>query len=181
MRQVLLRLTLVVAAGIGMVLLVGAILPREFAIEQEVDIAAPRPAVFAQVNDLHRWLTWSPWRAEVIGAERIQIGEPASGEGAKMLWEDPRGQGKLWLTQSDPPSTVAYNSNLAQFQGIRGEFRLAEIPSGTRVTWTSQGRLPGGPFYGYFRYFFGAEMERQFQASLHRLKADCEAAGATAK
>lgn len=174
MWPVFFRLLAVLAGFILLIAGIGSLLPREFSLEQSIEIAAPIEVVFQRVNDLNRWLEWSPWRSENLGADKIQIGEPSAGSGAKFRWEDPRGPGKLWLSDSEPNRRVEYSLSVAQFQEVRGEFLLDGGDGTTIVTWKCRGKLPGGPFYGYLRGLFGAEMRRQFQASLQRLKDECE-------
>ncbi len=174
MLKVFLRLLLLIGFCLAVVAGIGSLLPRQFLIEQQVDIGAPVDAVFAKVNDLHHWLLWSPWRSELLGATAIQVGEPFAGSGAKMRWEDPRGAGKLWLTESERLDRIAFEFTAAGFHEVRGEFRFNEKRNGTQVTWACRGKLPAGPFYGFFGFMFRGEMERQFQASLQRLKVSCE-------
>jgi hypothetical protein len=45
----------------------------------------------------------------------------------------------------------------------------------TKVVWSSQGKLPGGPFYGFFSPFFANGMKQQYDQSLLRLKKMVEA------
>ncbi len=175
MLRVFVRLLAVVALLILLIVGIGSLLPREYSFEQSTQIAAPADVVFSRVNDLHHWLKWSPWRTETLGSDNVQVGEPFAGNGAKLHWEDPRGTGKLWLTESEPTERIAYEMVVAQFRDTRGEFLFADRDGMTEVTWKSRGRLPGGPFYGYLGGMFRAEMERQFQMSLQRLKTDCEA------
>lgn len=174
MLRVFLRLLLLIGFFVALIAGIGSLLPRKFLIEQKIEVAAPIEVVFGQVNDLHNWQEWSPWRSELLGGELIQIGEPFAGSGAKMSWNDPRGAGKLWLTDSQVPNRIAYEFMAAGFREIRGEFRFTPEETGTRVTWTCRGQLPGGPFYGFFGFMFRGEMERQFQTSLQRLKAASE-------
>ena len=155
MLRVFLRLLALVALLILLIAGIGSMLPREYSIEQQVDIGAPVDAVFAKVNDLHHWLLWSPWRSELLGATAIQVGEPFAGSGAKMRWEDPRGAGKLWLTESEPLDRIAFEFTAAGFREVRGEFRFNEKRNETQVIWTCRGKLPAGPFFGFFGFVHG--------------------------
>jgi hypothetical protein len=173
--RVFIRLLALVALFVLLIAGIGSLLPREYSFEQSTLIAAPTDVVFGRVNDLHYWLKWSPWRTETLGSDKVQVGEPFAGTGAKLHWEDPRGPGKLWFTESDPPVRIAYEMVFAQFRDTRGEFLLVDRGEMTEVTWKSRGRLPSGPFYGYLRGLYRSGMERQFQLSLQRLKTECEA------
>jgi cytochrome b561 len=46
---------------IGAVLaVIVALRPSAFRVARSASIAAPAPAVFAQVNDFHKWQAWNP-------------------------------------------------------------------------------------------------------------------------
>jgi hypothetical protein len=51
------------AVLIALFLVIVALQPSEFRVERTTTIAAPQADVFAQVNDLHKWEAWSPWRS----------------------------------------------------------------------------------------------------------------------
>jgi hypothetical protein len=55
--KILIALAVIV---IGLVAVV-ARRPSDFRIVRTATMASPAPAVFAQVNDFHRWQVWSPW------------------------------------------------------------------------------------------------------------------------
>lgn len=181
MLQVFLRLVAVIVVLILLVAGIGSLLPRDFVFQQSTEISAPVDVVFDRVNDLHHWLSWSPWRTETVGSDNVQVGEPFAGSGAKLHWQDPRGTGKLWFTDSERPERIAFELSIAQFQDVRGEFRFTTVDGKTKVTWRCQGRLPSGPFYGFLGGVFRSEMERQFAVSLQRLKSDCEELATTPK
>ena len=181
MLRVFIRLLALVAALVLLVVGIGSSLPRGFSLEQSIQISAPADVVFNQVNDLHYWLKWSPWRTELLTADKVQVGEPFAGSGAKLNWEDPRGVGKLWLTESEPPKRITYEMVIAQFRDVQGEFTLDDRDGSTNVTWKCHGKLPGAWFYGFLGGVYRVEMERQFQMSLQRLKIDCESVVAAQK
>jgi hypothetical protein len=56
LKKILLALAVIVVAF----LVVVALQPAEFRVMRAATISAPPPAVFAQVNDLHKWEVWSP-------------------------------------------------------------------------------------------------------------------------
>ena len=54
-----LKILLAVAAILGVLVIVIATRPSEFRVERSATVSAPAPAVFAQVNDFHKWEAWS--------------------------------------------------------------------------------------------------------------------------
>ena len=57
LKQILVALVALVVAFVGVV----AMQPAEFRVSRTATMSAPAPAVFAQVNDFHKWEAWSPW------------------------------------------------------------------------------------------------------------------------
>ena len=55
----------IILIGLATIILVFAgivaMQPSEFRITRTATVSAPAPAVFAQVNDFHKWEAWSPW------------------------------------------------------------------------------------------------------------------------
>jgi exonuclease V gamma subunit len=97
-----------------------------------------------------------------------------------MTWTDPRGNGKLWIVQSQSPETVDYLMRFGNFPEMESSIRLS--PTGadvdnpvTTVRWNSRGRLPGGPFYGVWAHQFSNHMQQRYQQWLVKLKAKMEA------
>ncbi len=171
MLRIYARLVLLFAALVGIVLLVGSLLPRSFHVEQSITISANTKTVFDQISDLHRWLKWSPWSVSIpkLGAEV----KPLADGSVSLRWHDPRGEGELWLTEIEPAHSVRFRMSMGRFKGVQGEISLTE-DNPTRVRWTFDGSLPAGPFYGYFQVFFRGGMQQQMLASLNRLKQLCE-------
>ena len=56
----------VVAIVVLLVAVVG-LQPSTFRVARSASISASPPAVFAHVNDLHRWDAWSPWAKPLTG------------------------------------------------------------------------------------------------------------------
>jgi len=58
----MLNIILITLAVIVIVLLViVALQPSNFRVARSTTISGPAPAVFAQVNDFHKWEAWNPW------------------------------------------------------------------------------------------------------------------------
>ena len=107
----LIKILIGVAAAVVLVVGVLAVLvgmqPSEFRIERRVTIAAPAPAVFAQVNDFHHWEAWSPWAKLDPTATNSFEGAPA-GKGAAFSWagNGKVGEGRMTITESRPSELV---------------------------------------------------------------------------
>ena len=55
------KILIAVAVIIVVLAVIVALQPSEFRVARSATISAPAPAVFAQVNDFHKWEAWNPW------------------------------------------------------------------------------------------------------------------------
>jgi len=116
--------------------------PSEFRITRTAAISAPAAAVFAQVNDLHRWKAWSPWAKMDPNAKEVHEG-PAAGAGAKMSWSGNNkvGEGSMTITESRPNDFVRFRLEfLKPFAATNtAEFTFKPQGNQTVVTWSMFG------------------------------------------
>ena len=172
---------MLVAVIIGIIAVIGSLLPRSYDFESTTVIAAPAADVFEQVNTIKAWHDWSQWSPQQVEGLEVEYSGTESGVGAAQKWTDPRGDGKLWITESVPNQKVAYQLEFAGFPEMTSSIDLSPIADdsgegkSTKVVWSSRGVLPGGPFYGFFSPFFATGMKHEYDASLERLKALVEA------
>lgn len=174
---------MLVAVIVGIVAVIGSLLPRSYDFESATVIDAPAATVFEQVNTIKAWQDWSQWSPQQLESLTVEYSGTETGVGAAQKWNDPRGDGKLWITQSVPNQKVAYQLEFAGFPEMTSSIEMLPVADGagqgaetrgdgtqTRVVWSSRGTLPGGPFYGFFSPFFATGMKHQYDASLERLK-----------
>ena len=116
--------------------------PSEFRIERTTVIAAPPSAVFAQVNDFHKWEAWNPWGKMDSAMKQTYEGAPA-GAGAVYTWAGNRhvGEGRMTITESRPNDLIRVR---LEFLKPFANTSLAEFtfkPQGTQtaVTWSMTG------------------------------------------
>ena len=136
--RLLLVLVLIV---VGLVVVI-ARRPSEFRIERTTVVAAAPAAVFAQVNDFHKWDAWNPWAKMDPALKQGYEGAPA-GAGAVYTWAGNRqvGEGRMTITESRPNDLIRVrleflkpvaNTSLAEFT-----FKLQGTQ--TAVTWSMTG------------------------------------------
>jgi hypothetical protein len=117
--------------------------PAEFSVTRSAQLAAPAPAVFAQVNELRKWKAWSPWAKRDPQAKEAYDG-PAAGVGAAMSWAGNRevGEGRMTIVESRPAELVRFKLEfLKPFAATNdAEFAFRPAGGGTEVTWTMRGR-----------------------------------------
>ncbi len=126
---------------IGLVIVV-ALQPGDFRITRSATIAAPPAAVFAEVNDFHRWQAWSPWAKLDPNAENTFEGAP-SGTGAAFAWagNNEVGEGRMTITESRPPELILMKLEFIKpFAAISTtEFTFTPEGDRTAVTWSMMG------------------------------------------
>ena len=84
-----------------------ALQPSEFRVARSTTISAPPPAVFAQVNDFHKWEAWNPWGKIDPAMKQAYEGAPA-GTGAIYTWigNNEVGEGRMTITESRPNDLI---------------------------------------------------------------------------
>lgn len=170
------RLLLLVGAVIGFIMIALSLLPRSYDFSTSIEIEAPPSAVFAEVNRLQSWPEWSrQFNTSEIEKLKINYNEVDAGQGAAQTWTERRGDGKLWITESQPDQLVKYETKFSGFPAMKSSFEFSATQSGgTRIVWSSKGKLPGGPMYGVMAPFFPDQMTYEYNKSLTRLKENLE-------
>ena len=172
---------MLVAVLVGIVAVIGSLLPRSYDFEATATIDAPAASVFEQVNTIKAWQNWSQWSPQQVPGLEVEYSGTEAGVGAAQKWTEPRGDGKLWITESVPDQKVSYQLEFAGFPEMTSSIDLSPVGDDssedpkTRVEWSSRGSLPGGPFYGFFSPFFATGMKNEYDTSLERLKGLVEA------
>ena len=137
--KIALTLAAIAAAAAGVV----ALRPSELRVTRRATIAAPPAAVFAQVNDFHRWEAWSPW-AKRDPQMKATYGGALAGTGAVYAWAGNRevGEGRMTITESRPHELIRIRLEFMKpFAATNtAEFTFAPTGAGTAVTWTMTGR-----------------------------------------
>lgn len=154
------------------------LLPAKLVVREEIEIARPRAAVFALVDNLRTFNEWSPWFAADPQAEYRFEGE--SGAGQKAIWESkggPMGSGSHRIERSVANERV---ETLLDF-GVRGSartiFELERAPVGAKISWSFVSDCTPNPMYVGCRYlnlFTSGAIAQDLKSGLERLKAVAE-------
>ena len=142
------------AVLVGAVVAVAATRPDAFRIERSATINAPPEKIYAVINDLKRWPSWSPWQKLDPDMRTTYSGSPA-GPGAVSEWSGNSkvGAGRSEITAAVPASKVVLRLDMkAPFEASNTvEYTLAAKGDGTTVTWAMHGRTPLiGKVFGLF-------------------------------
>jgi carbon monoxide dehydrogenase subunit G len=171
---------IILAAIIVIVLAVVFMQPAKGHVEKSVTINAPASAIFPHMNDLKKFVVWSPWSKMDPTAKQTFEGA-AAGVGAKMAWDGPVTKtGTQWIVESVENERV--KTGLA-FGGESGttwaEFKLIPEGNGTKVVWTFDGDNKG--FSGRAMWIVMSPMlGSQFEDGLKDLKTLVESTPAQA-
>jgi hypothetical protein len=91
---------LIALAVIVVVLVIIALQPSDFRVPRSTTVSAPPPAVFAQVNDFHKWEAWNPWAKINPAMKQAYEGAPA-GTSAIYTWagNNEVGEGRMTIIE----------------------------------------------------------------------------------
>lgn len=137
------KILIVLALLLVVLVIVIARKPDDFVVRRDALVNAPPAAVFAQVNDFHKWEAWSPW-AKIDPNSKATYEGAESGVGAGFTWDGNNdvGAGRMDITESKPNERIVIR--LEFFKPMPGvnttEFTFKPEGAGTRVTWTMSGK-----------------------------------------
>ena len=136
------KVLLVLIALVAVLAAVVASRPSEFRVERTTVIAASPAAVFAQVNDFHKWPAWNPWGKLDPTMKQAYDGAPA-GVGAVYTWAGNRqvGEGRMTIVESRPDELVRIRMDFVKpLPGTStAEFTLRPQGNQTAITWRMHG------------------------------------------
>ncbi len=133
----------VIAAVVLLFIIFVAMQPADVRITRSAKMSAPPQAVFAQVNDFHKWTAWSPWEKLDRNLKRTYEGSPA-GAGSVYSWSGNKkvGEGRMTLVESYPSDLIRIK--LEFFKPFKAtnqtDFTFQPQGSDTLVTWTMTGK-----------------------------------------
>ena len=138
LKIILIALPLVIAV-LGTIV---ALQSSEFRVVRSAILSAPAQALFALVNDFHRWEAWSPWEKLDPALERSYDGSPA-GVGAVYSWvgNNQVGEGRMTILESHPNDLIRIKLEfLKPFAATHtADFTFKPEGDRTRVTWNMFG------------------------------------------
>lgn len=113
----------------------------EFTLRRSTHVDADPATVRALVDDLHRWVEWSPWEGLDPDLTRTYTG-PERGVGSSYAWKGNRraGEGTMTITGSTAEQVDLDLSFVKPFKATNQvTFDLVTAGGGTDVTWTMRG------------------------------------------
>ena len=139
----MLNIILIALVGILAVLVVViALQPAKFRVARSTTISGPAPAVFAQVNDFHKWEAWNPW-GKIDPAMKQTYEGAQVGSGAIYTWagNNQVGEGRMTITESRPSDLIRIKLEFRKPFAATNSADFTFKPEGnqTAVTWSMTG------------------------------------------
>ena len=171
--KILKIIIIVFAIIIAAFLIIAALLPKQFHVEQSIEINKPVEFAFNEVNTLRNLENWSPFDDEDSEMKHLYKG-PASGVGAESIWEsEKQGNGSMIISESTPFEKIVTNLDFGEHGTAVGYFNFAIEDGKTIVLWGMDSETS----YPVERVMFAVMkgmMEKTFQTGLQNLKDYCE-------
>lgn len=177
--RILRILGIVLLVLIGLVLIVGAVMPKEVNLTRSVTIDAPQEAVYNTVANLRSWPEWNPW-AQADSTMEWTFGATTEGAGAYYTWtSENSGDGRMDITDTSAPDSL---SILVAFDGqgdATGDFVFRPAGNATETSWSFHSDFPF-PFNAMLLFMdmeglIGADYERGLQFLKEYVEANYEA------
>ena len=164
----------VVLAGI---LIFAATKPDTFRVQRSSSIKAPPERIFALINDLHSWGSWSPYETKDPAMKKTFSG-PANGRGAVYEWDGDSnvGKGRMEISDTAPPSNVTIKLDFVKPFEAHNMVVFSLEPKGdfTEVTWAMQGPVPYVAKIVHVFLDMDSMVGKDFESGLANLKAIAE-------
>lgn len=139
LKKILLGLVVVIALFLAYV----ATRPADFRVERSATLAASPTALFAQVNDHHKFNTWNPF-LKVDPKVKNTYSGPASGVGSTCSWDGNSeiGAGSATIIESKPGELVRMRMDWKRPMEGTSTVDFTFKPAGdkTVVTWAMYGK-----------------------------------------
>ena len=137
------KILLGLVAVIALFLAYAATRPADFRVERSATLAASPAALFAQVNDHHKFNDWNPFLKVDPNVKNTYSG-PTSGVGATCSWDGNRdiGAGSATIIESKPGELVRMRMDWKRpMEGTSTvDFTFRPVGEKTVVTWAMYGK-----------------------------------------
>jgi hypothetical protein len=142
-KKIVLGALIAAAVIIALFVAIVAMQPSVYHVQRTATMNAAPEAIFAQVNDFHKWDAWSPW-LELDPNSKVSFEGPEAGEGAVFRWvgNENVGEGSMTILKSRPYEFVKYRLDFIKpFEDTAtSEFILKPEGEQTEVTWAMDGK-----------------------------------------
>lgn len=165
----------VILALIVVILVIAALLPGRYNIEQSIIINKPSEEVKDKIADLNNYAKWNPWQLMEKNGKFEISGLPKT-PGHKYHWQGKQtGEGSLTLRSLDEKHVHFDLEFIKPFKSKANDNWVFEEwgQNETKVTWQNNGELPF-PVARLMGPSLNKSLNRQFKEGLNNLKELCE-------
>jgi uncharacterized protein YndB with AHSA1/START domain len=185
LKKIAVTLFLVISLAVIAVLSIAATRPATYHVERSLSMAARPDAVFAVLNDMHRFHEWSPWQ-KLDPAMKVTFDGPPTGVGSSLFWTGNKdvGEGRMTITEATAPGSMTWKLEFLKPEMMKStsavHFAIAPEGEGSRVTWANDGNNNYVSKLMCMFVSMDAMMGKDFEAGLANLKQVAEAEPAQA-
>lgn len=170
------RILIGVGVAVAALVVISLLLPRHVTIARSTVIEAPPADVFAEVNSLQRFNTWSPWTAIDPDAQYTFSG-PDEGVGNAMVWTTDHPDlesGSQRIIRSETDQVVESLLDFGNYGVAKSRFRLESQGPRTIVTWSFEIDMGINPVKRFIGLFIDDWVGKPYQDGLKSLKTKVE-------
>jgi effector-binding domain-containing protein len=165
------KILIVIVAVVGLLTIIGLLLPRKTQVARSITIARPASLIFATVDSFQLFPKWSPWQQ--LDPNMHQSTEGArDGVGAKLVWSgnDKVGSGTQVITAATADRSVASDIDFGKMGVAKSTISLQPQGSSTRVTWSLDIDMGASPIGHYFGLMMDRMVGKDYETGLSNLK-----------
>lgn len=150
------------------------VLPAKLVVERHIEIARPRAAVFALLDNLNTFNEWSPWFA--ADPQAVYKIEGDSGVGQRAVWVSKGGRigsGSHRITRSVANELVETRLDFGSRGSARTIFALERAATGSKVSWSFVSDCTDNPVFVPCRYMnlvTSGAIALDYETGLERLR-----------
>lgn len=164
-------------AIIGVVAILAIQQPDTYRVERSIDIKAPAERVYAQIVDLKKWPSWSPWAARDPEMQ-MTYSDNTIGTGAWAEWNSrTEGRGRQTIRATVENRSVNIDLDfIAPFKAqAAADFTIEPGMNGVTLRWGMDGRNDGFvPRVFYLLMDFEDMIGGDYEAGLQAIRALAE-------
>ena len=159
---------------IGILVIVGFFLPKQYSVTRTVVIQAPAETIFESVNNFRMWAHWSPWH-NIDSTTQIQYGGPISDVGSSMSWKSENkkvGSGRQEITINEPNTYIKIALFFSGWdKPSHAIWTFKPITKNeTSVTWSYQTETNNNIIYKYLSLLIMPMLGKNYEEGLQNLK-----------
>lgn len=169
---VLKKVLIILVVIIGLILVVGFLLPTTYHVERSRVVAAPPEALYAVVNDFKQWPKWDPWAGKDATMKYTYEGSPTGVGSVQHYTSENSGEGTIRITESEPGRKVKMEMDfkMGEEELPTATYTFEPIGDGkTKVTWSMDGETSMRPIGSYFGLMMDSMIGPDFERGLENL------------